>query len=105
MREGVLSGEGALREVAAFLLDDKHFHRVPETFFAEVYHPHFEASGEAGESTKQQSMGLYDQGYFRDGVKYGSLQLLKENHGESCDYSSRKFPVEYSLVYPANFKE
>lgn len=37
-RSGVLSGESCIREVAAFLLDHKHYSRVPPTTFVEVVH-------------------------------------------------------------------
>jgi hypothetical protein len=37
-RPGVLSGESCIREVAAYLLDHKHFADVPPTTFVEVVH-------------------------------------------------------------------
>lgn len=37
-REGVLSGESCIREVAAFLMDHNRFAGVPETTFVEVVH-------------------------------------------------------------------
>lgn len=37
-RPGVLSGESCIREVAAYLLDYKHFSKVPKTTFVEVVH-------------------------------------------------------------------
>lgn len=37
-RPGVLSGESCIREVAAYLLDRKHFSDVPVTTFVEVVH-------------------------------------------------------------------
>lgn len=40
-RKGILSGEGSIREVVAFLLDKKNFFRVPETTFIEISHPSF----------------------------------------------------------------
>jgi len=40
-RKGILSGEGSIREVVAFLLDKKNFFRVPETTFVEISHPTF----------------------------------------------------------------
>ena len=40
-RNGILSGEGSIREVIAFLLDKKGFLNVPETTFVEVCHPSF----------------------------------------------------------------
>ena len=41
--KGVLSGECATREVAAYLLDSysKGFHSVPTTTYVEFYHPSF----------------------------------------------------------------
>jgi hypothetical protein len=40
-RPGVLSGESCIREVAAYLLDHKHFSKVPRTTFVEVIHNSF----------------------------------------------------------------
>lgn len=40
-RKGILSGEGSIREVVAYLLDKKNFFRVPETTFVEISHPSF----------------------------------------------------------------
>jgi hypothetical protein len=95
MREGIVSGEGASREVAAFMLDTQRVHRVPETFFAEVYHPMFADSMTESASAKKelgQMLNMSSQG-LRNGVKYGSVQIMKENEGESCDFSCRKFPT------------
>ena len=33
IRKGILSGESATREVAAYLLDQNHFHSVPNTTY------------------------------------------------------------------------
>lgn len=40
-RKGILSGEGAIREFAAFALDEKGLFDVPPTTFVEVMHPSF----------------------------------------------------------------
>jgi hypothetical protein len=40
-RKGILSGEGSIREVAAYLLDRSNFFYVPETTFVEICHPTF----------------------------------------------------------------
>jgi hypothetical protein len=40
-RKGILSGEGSIREVAAFLLDKDNYFNVPETTFVEMSHPTF----------------------------------------------------------------
>jgi len=39
LKPGILSGEGHIREVAAFLLDHDHFAGVPATVLAELTHP------------------------------------------------------------------
>lgn len=41
--KGILSGECATREVAAYLLDNEgnNFHTVPTTTYVEFYHPTF----------------------------------------------------------------
>jgi hypothetical protein len=40
-RKGILSGEGSIREVAAYLLDKNNVFGVPETTFVEITHPSF----------------------------------------------------------------
>ena len=40
-RKGILSGEGAIREFAAFAIDEKGLFDVPPTTFVEVSHPSF----------------------------------------------------------------
>lgn len=40
-RKGILSGEGSIREVAAFLIDKNNYFGVPETTFVEIIHPTF----------------------------------------------------------------
>lgn len=40
-RKGILSGECAEREVAAYLLDQTHYHQVPPTTFVELTHKTF----------------------------------------------------------------
>ena len=95
MREGVLSGEGAAREVAAFMLDGKRIHKVPETIFVEVYHPFYEdVSKSDNNAMNLQSVVPMNLSKVKDGVKYGSLQFLKQNDGECGDYSCRKYAVE-----------
>lgn len=41
IRKGILSGEAATREVAAYVLDVNKFHKVPSTTYVEFYHPSF----------------------------------------------------------------
>lgn len=96
MRDGILSGEGATREVAAFMLDSHRVHQVPETFFAELYHPYFERQSSNADTDSQEVekiLPMCPEGP-KTGVKYGSLQFLKDNDGESSDFSCRRFSVE-----------
>ncbi len=39
LREGILSGEQATREVAAYLIDTTRFHLVPPTTYVQFYNP------------------------------------------------------------------
>ena len=96
IRKGVLSGEGAAREVAAYLIDDKRIHRVPLTFFAEVFHPYFERSQIQG-TVQQDGKITSSNGVIKlenTKLKFGSLQLLKKNNGTSDDFSCRLFSLE-----------
>jgi len=70
---GIVEGEGALREVAAYLLDRDHFSGVPETLLVEI--PHFKIGGKDV------------------GTKTGSLQQFVQNDGASWDMGPGRFPV------------
>ena len=76
LRSGVLSGEAAYREVAAYLLDKGHFSAVPKTLLAESQHPAFYYPG----------LEVYP--------KTGSLQEFIQNIGTVDDFSTSMFPVE-----------
>lgn len=83
--------------MAAFILDSKGVHGVPETFFVEVKHPFFGGARnqELGCSERNTEMLPVSYDSFSGlGVKFGSLQFLKENDGESCDFPCRKYSVE-----------
>lgn len=71
VRNGLLSGEANVREVAAYLLDHESFAKVPATVRVEVSHESF-----GGEP------------------KVGSLQEFKSHEGEVGDYSASLFTVE-----------
>jgi hypothetical protein len=73
MRPGVLSGEAAYREVAAYLLDFKHFSSVPQTVLVEAKHPAF-SYGTSPETPKT-----------------GSLQEYVKNAGSVEDYAPGVF--------------
>lgn len=42
LRKGVLSGEGSIREVAAYMIDHEKFSGVSETLLATIHHPSFQ---------------------------------------------------------------
>jgi len=73
--KGIMEGEGALREVAAYRLDSGHFSGVPETFMAQLQHPNFKSEG-----------GI-------PVLKNGSLQTFVDNDGNAEDVGPSKFPV------------
>jgi hypothetical protein len=71
VRNGLLSGEANVREVAAYLLDHESFAKVPATVRVEVSHPNF---------------GLEP--------KVGSLQEFKPHDEEAGDVSASLFTVQ-----------
>jgi len=75
--KGILPGEGAQREVAAYLLDNGHFHSVPRTIMAELSHPSFRSSTSNGGTV----------------TKIGSLQEFIENDGSAEDLGPKQFRV------------
>lgn len=74
---GILEGEGAQREVAAYLLDkEEGFAGVPRTTMVKILHPSF---------------GRDDNGQIKE--KIGSLQEFVSNDGASWDVGFGVFPV------------
>jgi Phosphatidylinositol 3- and 4-kinase/Ubiquitin family len=73
LRPGVLSGEAAYREVAAFLLDKKNISNVPETVLVQAQHPTFNYP--------------FNKIY----PKTGSLQRFVHNIGTVDDFSCSMF--------------
>ena len=76
LRPGVLSGEAAYREVAAYLIDSNSFSAVPRTVLVQAQHPTF-------------SYPLNEK-Y----PKTGSLQEYVENNGTVDDYSTSNFSTQ-----------
>jgi len=70
IKQGILPGEGAYREVAAYLLDNQHFAKVPTTVFVEFTYPLF--------NWKE---------------KQGSLQRFVQHDCESWDIGPSEFNV------------
>jgi len=77
VNKGIMPGEGAQREVAAYLLDRGHFHSVPLTGLAQLSHPSFRSSASNG--------GIV--------TKLGSLQEFIENDGSAEDLGPKQFRV------------
>lgn len=71
IKDGVLPGEGAMREMIAYHLDRDQFAGVPKTKYAEL--ENFDNNSEK---------------------KKGSLQLYINNDGNSCDFGSSLFSVD-----------
>lgn len=69
---GLLAGELALREVAAYLLDKDHFSGVPRTAMVNLAHSSFRSS---------------------KGMKIGSLQEYIDNEGSADDRGPKQFRV------------
>ena len=76
LRPGVLSGEAAYREFAAYLLDKEHFSSVPKTVLVQAQHPTF--SYPIGK--------IYP--------KVGSLQEYIKSNGTVDDFSTSLFSVQ-----------
>lgn len=72
--KGILPGEAAVREVAAYLLDSEGFYGVPRTQIVKVTHD-------------------FNRPNTNPIAKIGSLQEFIENDGCSEDFGSRSFPV------------
>ncbi|CAI9094329.1 OLC1v1030052C1 [Oldenlandia corymbosa var. corymbosa] len=92
LKSGTRVGEGALREVAAYILDhpkngsrwlsnwEPGFAGVPPTVMIQCSHKEFNYS-KGFDSTKKK-------------VKMGSLQMFMANHGSCEDMGPQSFPVE-----------
>ncbi|GER34316.1 phosphatidylinositol 4-kinase gamma 4 [Striga asiatica] len=78
LKRGTRVGEGAIREVAAYILDERGFSGVPPTVIVKCQHE-----------------GFYYSGDFNGGRsgKFGSLQMFVKNCGSCEDVGSRDFPV------------
>lgn len=88
--KGILSGECATREVAAYLLDSYggSFHSVPTTTYVEFYHPIFEQQNLVPSSpivsAQEELLNLHD-------TKHGSLQEFVNSVGMASDFGSSRF--------------
>jgi len=97
LRNGIYSGGLCLREVAAYYLDSKGIHGVPETILVEIYHPQFKNFCR-GPVTDYIKKGTYKNRFIEmireygvEEIKIGSLQKLVRKNGVVCDISPSKF--------------
>jgi len=80
VNSGILAGEGAQREVAAYLLDRDHFSEVPLTTMINLSHPSFRSPDESKSH--------------RIITKTGSLQKYIDNDGAAWDIGPSAFKVQ-----------
>lgn len=78
LKKGTRVGEGAFREVAAYILDNKGFAGVPPTVMVKCQHREFH----------------YSEGPRSLSFKIGSLQMFVKNSGSCEDIGPRAFPVK-----------
>lgn len=99
-KAGIVSGESAIREVVAYLLDEKGFSAVPPTTFVEVVHPYFSrrdmkemeidaSTGNVPIQNVTQHVG--DKKFI---IKHGSIQKFVEGAEEASDFGPKLFPDE-----------
>ncbi|CAD8206792.1 unnamed protein product [Paramecium pentaurelia] len=83
LRQGILSGEGVDREVAAYLIDQLsgHYHNVPITNYVQICHPTFH---EAEEYKQFQHEKIP--------IKEGSFQLYMPHDDNVGNYGSGLYP-------------
>ena len=93
--KGILSGECATREVAAYLLDARGggFHDVPTTTYIEFYHPCFTNSNISILSNPIPSQTEQCQ-LKNKTIKHGPLQEFVHSSGIIGDFGVRKFLPE-----------
>ena len=106
LRRGVRPGEGAVREVAAFLLDRHHFAGVPPTALVSCQLQALEdaeaAAVKSGDGVSAVAAGAMvgggnasrEEGGHAVGVKVGSLQHFVHAEGDCEDRGPAPFPVQ-----------
>ena len=80
LKRGTRVGEGAWREVAAYILDETGFSGVPPTIMVKCLHKGFN----------------HPKGFdcSNENAKIGSLQMFLKNHGSCEDMGPKYFPVQ-----------
>lgn len=87
--KGILPGEAALREVAAYLLDSEHIYGVPKTQIVKITH-NFNHENNQEESNSNSNVN----GNQSFTTKIGSLQEFIDNDGCSEDFGCKSFPIK-----------
>jgi hypothetical protein len=101
-RQGILSGESANREVAAYLIDEKGVYDVPATSFVEILHPYFtnrdmkEFNVEEAKHNMTPMNDASDLGNKNKKlvIKHGSAQKFIEGAEEAGNFGNKLFPDE-----------
>jgi len=101
-RQGVLSGESANREVAAYLLDEYEYFGVPPTTFVEILHPYFsnkDLKEVNFEDEKHNMTPINNPSDLTDPnkkltIKHGSVQKFIEDAEEAGNFGYKVFPDE-----------
>ncbi len=89
---GIVPSEGAIREVAAFLIDSNRFHSVPQTTYVSVSRSFFDQNNATKMSSQPQS-GLTAALHKQHNDKIGSFQEYIESDDTAGDLSSSLFAV------------
>jgi len=84
LKHGVLAGEAAVREVAAYLLDHRHFAGVPATVMVRCTHSAFHSAEERATNTEHSALKS----------KVGSFQAFVHHDSKSCDWGASMFPIK-----------
>ena len=101
LRRGVRPGEGALREVAAFLLDRGHFAGVPPTALVSCQPQALAAAVAAASGVLDAAPSTSPKPAV--GVKVGSLQQFVHADSDCEDRGPAPFPVQEVRPLPTSF--
>jgi len=109
-RPGILSGEGSIREVAAYLIDKENTFDIPETTFVEILHESFTKNSiemmsfEAGSLHKMRNSIVHN--YILENLvagkvpkkAYAELNGLKDDNDEDEILSTANFRKKYGSL-------
>ena len=103
-RKGILSGEGAIREYAAYALDERGFFDVPQTTFVELTHPaiNFKNEGEMiemDEDTLHRIRGSVIHNFLIENIVSSKVKPNKKSiYSDDEDYDAVKGGGKYKYI-------